>query len=879
MRVILARLTPLRASHPRFATGTRDWRLKIQDAIEDVAKASGAELIDFDAPLRDRQFLLPDNVHPNVEGASILAETVRGAITGDYGGLQLPEILQSGMVLQRNRPLTFRGHADAGSTITLTLDKRSYHTVADNRGDWTITTAPLVSGPVYEMTVSDGKTTRHLTDILAGEVWLASGQSNMEFYLQNSVSGAEAVAQADDPMLRIYDMKEIARTDNRLWPDSIIDLMNRLEHYRPTKWQAVSPENAGRLSAVAYYFAKQLRDSLDVPVGIISNPVGGSPAESWIDVNTLEARMPGILVKPTSNDYLQKWVQKRIGQNLGERKNECHPYLPAYLFASGIRPLNAFPIAGAIWYQGESNAHNPDLFSELFPMLVDSWRREFNQPSMPFYFVQLSSIDRPSWPEFRDIQRRLAEKIPNVGMAVSHDLGDSLDVHPRHKRPVGERLARLALRRTYGHNIVDQGPVLMSAQSAPGTMTLTFDNADGLATSDGLAPRTFEIAETDGLFLPTTATIKDNTIILTNMTVKKPRFVRYAWQPFTRANVVNGQGLPASTFKAEADNASDYDIEPGFEKGVSAAFCGTVGGKLVVAGGANFPCDTPLASDAVKVLYKGIYAADPQSLRWQRAGSLPEPMAYGASAMTDNGPVFIGTGRKAWLLAPDFTLRELPEMPVAIDNAAAAAIGNTVFVCGGNVDGQPSTALYSLDIANPEAKWQKLKKMPGNPRVQPVMAASEGKLYVWGGFAGKHGGKDASLETSGLLYMPQTGKWTSLPAPVDARGVELSTAGGTASTLPDGRIAVTGGVNKDIFLAALQNQAVDYLMHPVDWYRFNPNIIIFDPSDNTWTVAAVTPDAARAGASVIVMPGSELYIYGGELKPRIRTAETLKIQL
>jgi len=880
VRIILAGLSPLRASHFRFRTGTRDWRLLIQEAIRNVARASGAELIDFNAPLRDRQNLITDGIHPNAEGAAIMAETVRGAITGDYGGLQLPEIMQSGMVVQRNRPLTFRGRADAGAGIALTLDNRTYHTTTDNRGDWALTTAPLVSGPAYTLTVTDGKTTLTLTDILAGEVWLASGQSNMEFQLRRATGGPEEAAGASDGQLRIFDMKPIAHTDNFQWPDSILDAMDALGHYAPTRWQKLSPENARELSAVAYYFARQLRDSLQVPVGIISNAVGGSPAESWVDVNTLEAEMPEILVNWRTNDYLQKWVQKRVGENIGDRPAGRHPYEPSYLFAAGIRPLRGFPLAGVIWYQGESNAHNTELHERLFPMVVDSWRREFNSPQMPFYFVQLSSMDRPSWPGFRDSQRRLADAIPGVGMAVSHDVGDSLDVHPRDKRPVGERLARLALRRTYGFDrLTDRGPTLRSAVAAPGSMTLTFDFADGLTTSDGLAPRVFEIAEIDGVYYPAEATISDNKIILKNMNVKNPRYVRYAWQPFTRSNLVNDAGLPASTFKAEATNAADLDIEPGYERGVSAAFCGRIGNNLIVAGGANFPCDDPLAPSAEKKLYRGIYAADDsQPLTWRRIGSLPVPMAYGASAMTGRGPVFIGTDKSVWLLNADGTLTDLPEMPVAIDNAAAAAIGDAVYVCGGNVDGKPSNALYSLDLTTGE--WRKLRSMPGNPRVQPAMAACMGRLWLWGGFAGKHDGKDATLETSGLCYDPRKNKWTPLPAPTDADGNEISLGGGCAVALSaDDRIVASGGVNKDIFLAALQNQAPDYLMHPVDWYRFNSNVLVFDPVRSEWTVAETTPDAARAGAAAIPGRHGDLFIYGGELKPRIRTSETLNIQL
>lgn len=861
-RILIALLSPLRASHHRFRTGTRDWRLQIQRAIKTVADITGAELIDFDAPLRDRQDLIFDGIHPDAEGATVLAETVRGAITGDYGGLHLPEIWQSGMIVQRNVPLTLRGRADAGRKITVELDGRKFRAVANNRGDWTVKTSPLVSGPKYTLTVTDGDSTIVLSNILAGEVWLASGQSNMEFPL--------SVKPVEDSLLRVYDMKPIARTDNYEWPDSVKAETDVLRHYSRTTWGAPTPS----FSAVAYHFARQLRDSLRVPVGIIGNAIGGSPTESWIDINSLEASVPEILINPLTNDYLQKWVQGRIRENLGaDALSSRHPYEPSYLFAAAIRPLKGFPIAGTIWYQGESNAHNIELHEQLFPLLIDSWRREFENSNMPFYFVQLSSIDRPSWPEFRDSQRRMADAIPYVGMAVSSDVGDSLDVHPTRKAPVGERLARLALHRTYGYDdLADCGPTLASAISANGKMILTFAEAEGLTTADGSSPRTFEVAETEGVYYPAEAEIIDNKIILKNMNVKTPRYVRYAWQPFTRANVVNGAGLPASTFKAEADNASDFEIEPGYENGVSAAFFGRLGNLLVIAGGCNFP-NEPLGPKSVKKSYCGIYAAEPSEMQWKRIGTLPRAMAYGASAQTDLGPVWLAPDGCAWLLT-DEGLKELPSMPEAVDNAAAAAIGRTVYVAGGNVDGKPSRNVYALDIE--QGKWRKLKQMPGNPRVQPVMAAVDDCLYIWGGFAGS--GKDATLELDGVKFDTKTEKWTPLPAPTDVDGVPLATGGGVAAALPDGRIAVCGGVNKDVFLAALQNQAPDYLMHPIEWYRFNPNVIVYNPESGLWEVALTSPDAARAGAALISDAQGALYLYGGELKPRIRTAEVLKLE-
>lgn len=883
LRVLVARLTPIRSSHKRYRSGTWKWRLDAQKRIADVAEASGCELIDFDAPLRDRQNLLPDGLHPNAEGAALLAETVRGAITGDYGGLKLPEIWQSGMVVQRDRPLTVRGRADAHSNIILKLDGRTYRTKTDNRGDWHITTAPLATGPVYEMTVTDGKDSIRLTDILAGEVWLASGQSNMEFLLNSSIDAAEATAAATDTLLRMYNCKAVARTDGTAWSDSIRSLVNRLDYFKPTRWQTVDPRNSRWLSAVAYHFARRLREELQVPVGIICNAVGGSPAESWIDVNTLEAGMPEILVDWQTNDYLQPWVQFRAAQNVGKEQWNRHPYEPSYLFGAGIRPLAGFPVAGTIWYQGESNAHNIELHEQLFPMLVDSWRREFGNPDMPFYFVQLSSIDRPSWPEFRDSQRRLALSVPNTAMAVSSDLGDSLNVHPRNKRPVGERLARIALRRHYGKdNIVDQGPALRRAYIEDAKVVLLMDNAEsGLTTSDSNAPLVFEVAEYDGLYYPATATIEGGKIILGGFPDDiRPRFVRYAWQPFTRSNLVNGAGLPASTFKAVIDNASDYDCESGFELGVSAPFSTYGNGRMIVAGGCNFPVD-PLGADSKKRYYSGIYIID--SLGCERIGSLPRQLAYGVSANTGKGTVFAGgigpdgTSRSVWLYSGG-KLTELPQLPCSIDNAAAAAVGNTVYICAGNADGKPSKALYALNLDSNKPQWKELRSMPGKARVQPVMAASGYCLYLWGGFSVSAKGK-ASVESGGLCYDTRSGKWSTLPSPTDRKGNPLTLSGGAACTLSDGRIALCGGVNKDVFKKALTEPEPDYLLQPVDYYRFNRKVLLFDPVSGKYDLIAESADAARAGAAIFPDGENGFTLYGGELKPRIRTAQTVSIRI
>lgn len=896
VEIIIARLTPISARHPRFRSGTRQWRLEIQDAIERVAKLSGAQLIDFNVIMRDRQNLLHDGIHPDAEGAGLLAEEVYKGITGNYGPLRLPAVYTSGMVMQRNRPLTIRGNADANAAITLKLAGQTYRTRANGRGEWKVLTAPLATGGPYTMEVTDGKDRINISDIQAGELWIASGQSNMEFTVRGGFGGEknaeETLRSCGDPKFRVFNMTPIARTDNVEWSDSIRALVNANRYFRPSRWERITPETARNFSAVAYHFGRMLRDSLNVPVGIILNAVGGSNTESWIDVNTLEAEMPEMLIKWQSNDYVQPWCQGRAKKNSGEKGR--HPYEPSYLFSSAMRQLGAPDVAGVIWYQGESNAHNTMLHEQLFPMLTRSWRNYFGNQQLPFYFVQLSSMNRPSWPTFRDSQRRLAERLPNVWMAVSSDHGDSLDVHPRNKHPIGERLGRQALHHTYGFtSLTPQGPTVKSARATREGVVLTLDWAQGMHGSDGLPIRTFELAETDGAYFPASAeVINDSTLIIKNMDIKKPRFVRYGWQPFTRANLVNGEGLPASTMKMEVNNAADYDIEPGLECGVSAPYAGQLGGLIIMAGGCNFPVD-PLGPASQKKFYKGIYAANPATMEWERIGTLPEAMAYGATAAMPDRLILIG-GTTASRSLTDVTaltldaqsravLTPMEPLPVTVDNMAAAVIGHTIYVAGGNDAGTPSRELWALDIAAEKPAWKRLRAMPDNPRVQPVMAAAknaegEDVLLLWGGFAGKHGKNEATLNTDGLLYSPAKNRWTALPAPVDADGVELSLGGGAACTLANGSVAVCGGVNKDVFLGALRQLPEGYLTHPVEWYRFNPNVLIYNPVEAKWSIAGTTPDAARAGAAIVPV-GNAFYLLGGELKPRIRTAQTFSLEL
>ena len=554
VRCIIARMTPIADRHPRFISGTSQWHEQIQQAIEVVAEVAKVELIDFHTPLYPYPFLLPDAIHPNVEGAGILAKMVYSGITGNYGGLQVSEVFTDHMVLQRNEPLTIQGMADSGVKVTVKIGRQKKQTITNNQGKWKIVLDPLKEGLGYELSIYTKKEKKVFQDVAVGEVWLCSGQSNMEFMLKQSSSAASDIQSAENKNIRLFDMKARWRTNNVNWPATALDSINHLHYYIPTTWTVCTPEHAADFSAIAYHFGRMLQDSLQVPVGLICNAIGGATTESWIDRHTLEMKFPAILKDWLRNDFIQGWARGRAATNLKLATSNArrHPYEPCYLFEAGILPLETYPIKGVIWYQGESNAHNMEAHEQLFQLLVGSWRQHWCNEDMPFYFVQLSSLNRPSWPSFRDSQRRLMNKISHTGMVVSSDHGDSLDVHPRNKRPIGERLARWALANEYNQTLTPSGPLAESAKRIGNRVQVTFKYATEMHAANQNAPISgFELAEHDGIYFPAKAVVKDDQIELIAPQIKHPNYVRYAWQPFTRANLVNKDALPASTFKLE----------------------------------------------------------------------------------------------------------------------------------------------------------------------------------------------------------------------------------------------------------------------------------------------------------------------------------------
>ncbi len=571
-KVYICRMTPIPHRHRRFKAGTRDWHHQIQEAIERVAASQRTGLIDLEPVLKDRPELLPDAVHPNVEGARLLAEEIYRALTGDYGKLRMSPAYTDRMVLQRGVVTRIGGRANAGRLVTVTVADTvrraksgrlrfgqiaaSDTVTAGADGWWEVRLPleePMLSGV---LAIATEDTVALYRDVAVGEVWIAAGQSNMSWPVARAAERAEA---RPTDRIRLFRADPTFADERGRLDSTELARLNRLDYIRNPQGWVLGSDTAAveEFSAVAWFFGQMLADSLGagVPVGLIEISLGGAPAEAFVSRRILEddPALVDVLYDWRNNEMAQDWVRGVIRGNLEGVKNplQRHFFEPAYLYESRVAPLAAgYDAEGVIWYQGESNAHNAELHEKLFPAVVRSFREAFDKAiPMPFYFVQLSSLNRPSWPHFRDSQRRLAQRLQGVEMAVSSDLGDSTDVHPRRKKPIGERLALWALHKQspWYHSPKVKGTLY----NGRGTVNIYFDQP--LASSDGEALRTFELAGEDGIFYPATAEIDSicRAVRVSSPDVEDPYTIRYGWQPFTRANLC-GTGphkLPVSTFE------------------------------------------------------------------------------------------------------------------------------------------------------------------------------------------------------------------------------------------------------------------------------------------------------------------------------------------
>ncbi len=555
--------------------------------VKQVAELEHVPFIDFHHLLADAFDALgpektaalfdgTDHTHTCAAGAgfnaSVMADAIRslkdcqlakGLLPAD---LWLPSVFSDHMILQREMPIPVWGTAIPGSRVSAKLGEQSITTTADAHGCWKQDFPALPAGGPFTLEVTSNEITRTYSDVLVGEVWLCAGQSNMDFTLaptpKRSFAGVTdwktEVAAANHPRLRMFTAE---------WAMSELP-----QREVAGTWRVCTPENAGDFSAVAYYFGLGLQQNLDVPIGLVTCAYGASTIESWIREESLTShpQFQGLLKafgtkriafrdNPGAfEDYgkqLAQWKGGRAPKNPDPVQDQHNPFV---LHNGMIAPIVPYAIRGAIWYQGESNLNTRNLYADLQQTLIGDWRAQWGNPKLPFYFVQLAPNKAPleipgsgQLAEMREVQATTLT-IPHTGMAVTLDIGDEADVHPRNKLDVGKRLARLALTETYERAGESSGPVYRESSIQNGRIRVQFDHVGGGLVAKCGTLKQFAIAAADSKFVWADATVDGDSVIVSSPAVADPVFVRYAWaENPAGANLYNSEGLPAAPFRTD----------------------------------------------------------------------------------------------------------------------------------------------------------------------------------------------------------------------------------------------------------------------------------------------------------------------------------------
>jgi sialate O-acetylesterase len=480
--------------------------------------------------------------------------------------LRLPHMLSSHAVLQRGRPIHVWGWSDAGETVTVKFHGQTQSTKANQYGKWELWLAPEQAGGPYEMTVrgSKGEASIELSDLLVGDVWFASGQSNMQIPLIGFPGSAviqnakEEIANANHPQIRLL----FVPLNSSSYP---------LNDQGGT-WEHCTPQTVRTFSAVAYFFARELQQHLHVPIGIVDATWGGTPIESWMSLKSLAsdaAFMPVFMkraefaAQQTDLKVIeaQEKVEDAAALAAGKPKPQ-HPWHPdqqswdpSYLYNAMIAPETPYTIRGFLWYQGETNSDDawvPNLYKQLFPAMIEDWRTRWHEGDLPFLYVQISSFYSPQehWGVIRDAQR-MALALRKTGMAVSLDKGRRNNIHPPDKQTVARRLALTAYHLAYGEDVTWEGPLFEQVTREGNALRVYFTFAKGLHAEGG-AIRSFEVQAKDGTWHGASATLDGDSVLVQADGVRDPQAVRYGWASYTDANLYNSAELPASTFQAQA---------------------------------------------------------------------------------------------------------------------------------------------------------------------------------------------------------------------------------------------------------------------------------------------------------------------------------------
>lgn len=477
--------------------------------------------------------------------------------------LEVDSIYGSHMVLQRDREIPISGTVSSVGPVIVEFAGQKVR--AKQKGKkWQAMLAPMsAQADGSRMVIRQGKKRVEFENVVVGEVWLASGQSNMLWRLNQTPQSAQTISQALHPDFRFYHSEPQVHTNNAVYTEALSKRLADGNMYEG-RWSAATPQTVARMSAVGYYFGKALQQQLGhVPVGVIHCSLGGSEMLAWMPERTLNRQYKDCLGAGwLDSKYISAWVRGRARKNIGKDPEAPHPYKPGYLYETGIEPWQKFPIAGVIWYQGESDAELQDISQnkQLLTDLISSWRSAFRDKEQPFIMVQLPRINDSSalrryWPEFRLVQALAAKEMKHVECVTTLDLGSvNSDVHPPRKTEVGERLAAVAAAKVYDKDVPHSGPVATRVQAENDAVRVTYTHAKGLQTTDGKAPVGFEIAGADKKYHPADAVIEGECIVLKNAAVKNPQYARYAWATFLQPNVVNGDNLPAAPFSPELYN-------------------------------------------------------------------------------------------------------------------------------------------------------------------------------------------------------------------------------------------------------------------------------------------------------------------------------------
>ena len=455
----------------------------------------------------------------------LITATVQAKVT-------LPSIWGDNMVLQQQSEVRFHGKATVGKKVSLSVSwgMNEIKTKSNSAGEWEAVVRTPSSGGPYDITISDGEALV-LKNILIGEVWFCSGQSNMEMPVKGfrgqPVYGSQPyiVSANSKCPIRLFTVKNGWSTTPK----------DDVEGH----WSENSPNEVSTFSATAYFFGEQLQKTLGIPVGLINCSWSASKIEAWMDKETL-SHFPEVDLSVLNG--------KEFDNPNGT---------PTLLDNAMVKPLAGFPVKGVIWYQGEANSDNPALYKKLFPALVSQWRTFFRSPNLPFYYVQIApwqswGKDQLNWAWFRQCQLELMKEVPNVGMVTTTDVGSLTFIHPPYKIKVGQRLAYWALAKAYGiEGVAYSGPIYNSCRLIDKTVEIKFDYVEDGMTPEQVELKGFEIAGTDGLFLPAHARLNGTSIVkVWNDSIPVPTEVRYCFRNYMEGNLCNNAGIPASPFRA-----------------------------------------------------------------------------------------------------------------------------------------------------------------------------------------------------------------------------------------------------------------------------------------------------------------------------------------